>query len=128
MKDLFLQFFLILSVMILECVVVKSYRDIFQPTKSKKSITIIFWIVTLVVPYITKSTFGWTFDVFWVFFLDLGRLQYNLSSHFCYIPQMHLNYMQLDLTNLENLKLWCPKKHIVVCFHPLVFFHPKKKN
>jgi hypothetical protein len=28
----------------------------------------------------------------------------NLSSHFGYVSPMHLNYMQLDLTNLEKLK------------------------
>jgi hypothetical protein len=31
---------------------------------------------------------------------------------------MHLSYMQLDLTNLEKMKLWILEKSILVCFHP----------
>jgi hypothetical protein len=32
---------------------------------------------------------------------------------------MHLNYIQQDLTNLENLKLKLPKDSIVLYFHSL---------
>ncbi len=31
---------------------------------------------------------------------------------------MHLSYMQLDLTNLKNLKLRILEKSILVCLHP----------
>jgi hypothetical protein len=58
-----------------------------------------------------KVQFGLNIDTFYLKLSKLGGLQFffkNIIS-FCYIFQMHFDYIQQDLTNSKIKKLGLPK-------------------
>jgi hypothetical protein len=105
--------------MLLQCVMVPSYKHVLQLHYKWKVHNRGY------LDYCPRCTshcnvhFGFNIDISCVIFSMLKRLQYIFSflSHFCYTIQMHLNYIQQDLTNLEKLRLLFSKKFIVMCFH-----------
>jgi hypothetical protein len=79
MKDLFLHYFFILSVMILECVVVKSYRDILQLHQKQKVHNHNILDYDISYTLCCKVHLWLNINIFWVILLDLGGLQYKFQ-------------------------------------------------
>lgn len=113
--------FFILHVMIFQHVVVQSYSYIFQLHLKQKVPNHNYLDCELRCTLNWKIHLGLNICIFCVILFKVERIIIQfLVSHliFYYIFQMHLNYIQKDLSNSKNLKLWFLKMSIPMCFHP----------
>jgi hypothetical protein len=124
LRHFFLIDFFILSLIVLQYVLVKSYRLSFQLRYKKKihndKILGVVWIVTLDVPSYVKSTLDWTF-FFGKFFCVFERLKCRFQFFKSLLPSFSNRYeynaIILDLPR-KKLPMWLPKKSTIMCFYP----------
>jgi hypothetical protein len=113
--------------MIFKCVVVQSYRYLFQLHLKQKVPNHDYLDCELKGTLHWKIHLGLNICIFCVILFKVERIIIKvLVSHliFYYIFQMHLSYIQKDLSNSKNLKSCFLKMPIPMCFTLIVLQFP----